>query len=69
MVTPEQIEVINVFLDCSHLEIMAHNFAHDGVFGIVNIDEQLRMPKLVSLILAFVWPLLLIGNSRTLRRD
>ena len=39
MVTPKQIEIIDVFLDRSHLEIMPHNFAHYRVFCIIDIHE------------------------------
>ena len=49
MVTPEQVEVIYVVFDDSHLVVMPHHFPYYRVLCVIAVDEELGMAKPSSL--------------------
>ena len=48
MVAPEEVEVIYVFLDHTHLEIVSDDLPDYRVFRVEAIDEQLRVAESVG---------------------
>ena len=67
MVTPQQVEVVDVFLNSTHLEVMSGNLAHYRIFRVIDIYKQLRVSEFVYLAFAFFVLLLgLLSHASTL---
>ena len=67
MVTPQQVEVVDVLLNSAHLEVVSGNLAHYRIFRVVDIHEQLRVSEFVHLTFAFFVLLLgLLSHASTL---
>ena len=51
MIAPDNICIFGVILVYPHLEVVLEDLPDDGVFGVVYVDDELRMPHSNGLLL------------------